>query len=262
MRRRERLNVLMDLIATRGEIQIADAVTLLETSAATIRRDLSYLDGQRLITRTHGGAVASATSVDLPLQLKSEKALAEKRRIARAAADLVLPGSIVALNGGTTVLEVGRALAIRPDLAASVGPDPALTIVTNAVNVAAELLVRPYLKVVVTGGVVQAHSFELCGPLADQSIDELRFDLAILGVNGLDPLFGASAYSDAEASVNARLAAHARRVIVVADASKLGVTAFARICPPESVHILVTDDRIDPEMRARFEAHGTEVQAV
>ncbi|MDR0784146.1 MAG: DeoR/GlpR family DNA-binding transcription regulator [Propionibacteriaceae bacterium] len=262
MTRRERLNALMQLLAESGEIQISDAVEALNSSAATIRRDLTYLDSQRLVTRTHGGAIANASSIDLPLSLKSQKAQAEKRRIAQRAADLVPLGSVVALNGGTTMLEVGHALAVRPDLSSAPGSDPALTIVTNAVNVAAGLLVRPYLKVVVTGGVVRPHSYELYGPIADRSIDGLHVDIAILGVNGYHPAFGASAYSDAEASVNSRLAASANTVMIVADSSKIGITAFARICSPEMVKILVTDTGIDPEMRAQIEDRGIDLHVV
>lgn len=262
MNRRERLNALVELIAERGEIQIADAVAALDASPATVRRDLTYLDEQRLATRTRGGAIASAASFDLPLRLKSQRALDEKHRIAQKAASLVGAGSVVALNGGTTTLEVAHALAVRPDLSNFAGPGPALTVVTNAVNVAADLLVRPYLKIVVTGGVVRAHSYELYGPLTDRSIAELHVNTAILGVNGYSPSFGASAFSDAEASANSRLAACASQVMIVADSSKIGVTAFARICPPDQVQVLVTDSGVDPGLRAQIEACGTEVYVV
>ena len=262
MSRRERLNALIELVSHRGELLIADAVDLLDASPATIRRDLTYLDEQRLVTRTRGGAMANATTFDLPLSLKSQRAADEKRRIGARAASLIPLGGVVAINGGTTVLEVARSLALRPDLAEHTGPDAALTVVTNAVNVAAELLVRPYLKVVVTGGVVRAHSFELYGPLADRSIDGLHMDTAILGVNGYDPVFGASAFSDAEASVNSRLAASARQVMIVADSTKIGTTAFARICPPSQVDVLITDSGLDPDTRAQIEAGGTTVHAV
>ncbi|MCL2465613.1 MAG: DeoR/GlpR family DNA-binding transcription regulator [Micrococcales bacterium] len=250
------------MIAARGTIDISDAAELLHASAATIRRDLTYLDEQRLVTRTHGGAVANAVSFDLPLRLKSRRAPDEKHRIAKRAANLVAGGSAIALNGGTTELEVARALALRTDFNNWSGPEPALTVVTNAVNVAAELLVRPYLRVVVTGGVVRAHSYELYGPLADRSIKELHVDTAILGVDGYDPTFGASAFSTDEASVSSRFVASAHQVIVVADSSKIGVTTFARICLPEQVNVLITDTGIDPALRADIEALGTEVHAV
>jgi DeoR family transcriptional regulator of aga operon len=112
------------------------------------------------------------------------------------------------------------------------------------------------------GGVVRAHSHELYGPLAEHAVGELHVDTAVLGVDGLDGEFGASAYSDAEASVNASLARNAGRVVVVADSSKVGVAAFARICPLARVDVVVTDTGIDPEARAGLEAQGVCVYAV
>ncbi|MDR2378527.1 MAG: DeoR/GlpR family DNA-binding transcription regulator, partial [Bifidobacteriaceae bacterium] len=202
MDRYERIAALLAMLAENGKVEVDQAVAALGASPATIRRDLVYLDEQRLATRTHGGAVANSSAFDLPLRFKTGRAAAEKRRIGEAAAARAAVGSVVAVNGGSTTLEVARALAARADLAARDAAGPALTIVTNAVNVAGELLIRPYLKVVVTGGVVRSHSYELFGPLAERSIESLSVDLAFIGVDGFDPSFGASADSDAEASTN------------------------------------------------------------
>ncbi|MDR1798551.1 MAG: DeoR/GlpR family DNA-binding transcription regulator [Bifidobacteriaceae bacterium] len=256
------MSALLDILATQGQVSVEEAVAALGVSPATVRRDLALLDQQRLATRTHGGAVASGSSFDLPLRLKTERAAAEKRRIAEAAATLVPLGAIVAFNGGTTTLEVARALAARPDLAGAQGHGPALTIVTNAVNLASEMLVRPYFRVVVTGGVVRAHSFELYGPLADRSVEGMSVGTVFVGVNGFDPEFGASAHSDVEASINSRLVKVAGRVVVVADSTKIGVTAFAQICPPHEVDILVTDTGVPPDMVERIRAQGIEVMIV
>jgi DeoR family transcriptional regulator of aga operon len=250
------------MIAERGHIDVAHAVAELDASPATIRRDLAYLDKQHLATRTRGGATVDRAGFDLPLHLKSQQAADEKRRIAKRAAELVPLGSVVAVNGGTTILEVVRSLSLRADLASFDGPDQALTVVTNAVNVASELVVRPFIKVVVIGGVARQHSYELYGPLADRAMEQLYVDIALMGVNGFDPEFGASAFSDAEASVNYLFARRARKVIIVADSSKLGERAFAQICAPSQVHTLVTDSKIDPEMHERIQHLGIEVHVV
>ncbi|MDR2567107.1 MAG: DeoR/GlpR family DNA-binding transcription regulator [Bifidobacteriaceae bacterium] len=259
MDRHERISALLAMLAKDGKVEVDQAVEALGASPATIRRDLVYLDEQRLATRTHGGAIANSGSFDLPLRFKTGRAVEEKQRIGEAAAGLAAAGSVVAINGGTTTLEVARALAARPDLAAREGAGPALTIVTNAVNVAGELLVRPYFKVVVTGGVVRAHSYELFGPLAERSIESLSVDLTFLGVDGFDPAFGASAFSDAEASTNSLLVEASAKVVVVADSTKIGRRAFAQICPPASVDTLVTDGGVPPEWQARVQAAGIEV---
>jgi DeoR family transcriptional regulator of aga operon len=152
----------------------------------------------------------------------------------------VAPGTVVGLNGGTTTTEVARALAVRPDLVSS--PDGApLTVVTNALNIANELLVRSRMKIVVTGGVVRPQSFELVGPLGGNILREVTLDLALLGVDALDVSLGAAAHHEGEAAMNNLMVARARRVVIIADSSKLGGHAFARICPIERVGTLVTD---------------------
>jgi DeoR family transcriptional regulator of aga operon len=247
------------MLAQNGKVDVDEAVATLGASPATVRRDLVYLDEQRLATRTHGGAVAAHGSFDLPLRFKTGRAVEEKKQIGLAGAGLAAPGTVVALNGGTTTLEVGRALASRPELARGSADSPTLTVVTNSVNLAAELLVRPYLKVVVTGGVVRAHSYELFGPLAERSIEALSVDLLYLGVDGFCAEFGASAYSDAEASTNAFLARATAKVAVVADSSKLGHRAFAQICRPADVDLLITDAGATAEQLAPIEDVGIAV---
>ena len=116
MDRYARWNALLELLAENGRVSVEDAADRLTVSQATIRRDFDQLAQQQMITRTRGGAVANGVSYDLPLRYKSAKHSAEKQRIGEAAANLVVPGTVVGLNGGTTMTEVARALAVRPDL--------------------------------------------------------------------------------------------------------------------------------------------------
>lgn len=134
--------------------------------------------------------------------------------------------------------------------------------VTNAVNIANELVIRPQIKMVVTGGVARPQSYELTGPLARTVLREITLDTAVLGVGALDPDAGAFAHDEDEASVNRLLAEQATRVVVAADSSKIGRRAFAKVCAIETVDILVTDQDISPQARAAFEAAGVSVTAV
>ena len=160
MSRYRRWNELLELLAAAGQLQVEDAAKALGVSAATIRRDFDELAGQQMLTRIRGGAVAQGVTYDLPLRYKSEKHPSEKQRIAAVAAALVRPGQVVGLNGGTTTTEVARALATRADLSSET-PAPAVTIVTNALNIATELAVRQHIKIVATGGVARPQSYEL-----------------------------------------------------------------------------------------------------
>ncbi|MGH3436637.1 MAG: DeoR/GlpR family DNA-binding transcription regulator [Sciscionella sp.] len=261
MDRHERLSTLLELLGQRGKINVEGIATELNVSAATIRRDFDHLAAQQLLTRTRGGAVAQNVTYDLPLRYKTARRAAEKERIARAAAAMVQLGDVVGVNGGTTTTEVSRALVLSPDLAAS-GNGPALTIVTNALNIANELVVRPHVKVVVTGGVARPQSFELTGPLGTRILEEITLDLVFLGVDAIDPVHGAFAHNEGEASINQLLAARATRVVVVADSSKLGQHAFAQICPITAVHVLLTDTGAPADVVRDFEAQGPIVKTV
>lgn len=257
-----RWNALIELLAESGSVSVEDAAARLSVSPATIRRDFDQLAGQQLITRTRGGAVVNGVSFDLPLRYKTAKNAEEKRRIGEVAADLVSPGMVVGLNGGTTATEVARALASRPELATSVD-DAQLTVVTNALNIANELLVRSRMKVVVTGGVVRPKSSELVGPLGGGAVlNDVTLDLAVLGVNAIDARLGASAHHEGEASVNSLMVARSRRVVIIADASKVGAHAFARICPVDRISTLITDSSADPEAVAQLERAGVCVTLV
>ncbi len=258
MDRYVRWNALLELLTEGGRISVEEAAERLDVSQATIRRDFDQLAQQQMITRTRGGAVANGVSYDLPLRYKTARHSAEKQRIGTAAAALVAPGMVVGLNGGTTTTEAARALATRPELAGG-SDDAQLTVVTNALNIANELLVRSRMKVVVTGGVVRPRSFELVGPLGGNVLREVTLDIALLGVDAIDVRLGAAAHHEGEAAVNCLMVARARRVVIIADSSKLGGHAFARICPIDRVDTLVTDREAGADRIAEFQSAGVRV---
>ncbi|MCI3242622.1 DeoR/GlpR family DNA-binding transcription regulator [Streptomyces spinosisporus] len=259
MSRDARWKVLLELLVERGRLDVEEAAVELEVSAATIRRDFDQLAEQQMLVRTRGGAVVHGVSYELPLRYKTARHASEKQRIAKAVADLVAPGEAVGLTGGTTTTEVARALAVRSDLASG---SPALTVVTNALNIANELAVRPQFKIVVTGGVARPQSYELIGPLADGVLGQITLDVAVLGVVAFDAAHGAAAHDEAEAAINRLLCERAERVIVAADSSKLGQRAFARICDADTIDTLVTDTAIATDEVRRFEEAGLRVLPV
>lgn len=234
MKRAARLTKILDLLAGRGEVSVDDLVLQFEASAATIRRDLDSLAEQRLLTRTHGGAVAQSVAYELPIRYKSHLRTHEKELIARAASELVTTGAVVGLSGGTTTTAIAAALAARADLGE-------ITVVTNAVNIASQLATRPDIKVVVTGGVIHSRSYELVGPFVEQLLSGIHLDIAFIGVNALSAEAGASTHDEREAAVNRMMASRARRAVAVADSSKIGRNAFAHVGGPELFGTVITD---------------------
>lgn len=262
MDRYTRLNSLLELLTERGRLDIEELAAELDVSPATIRRDFDHLAEQQLVTRTRGGAVSAPVSYDLPLRYKASRHVSEKQRIGAVTASLLPAGCVLGLTGGTTATEVARAVAARAaGSGAGLGgaDQEQATIVTNAVNIAGELMVRPHVRVVLTGGVARTQSYELVGPLAERTLADLSLDVAVLGVDAVDPEFGASTRHEGEAAINALMASRARQVIVVADSSKLAQRAFARVCPVSAMTTLVTDDQAPVAVVTAFERLGVRV---
>jgi DeoR family transcriptional regulator of aga operon len=135
-------------------------------------------------------------------------------------------------------------------------------VVTNALNIASELAVRANLKLLVPGGVARPESYELVGPIAEATLDGLNLDLVFLGVDGITAESGCTTHHEVEAFTNRVLMRRAQRVVVVADSSKLGQIAFARICAVDEIDGLITDAGAGADEVARLEAAGVRIDRV
>jgi DeoR family transcriptional regulator, aga operon transcriptional repressor len=260
---RDRITFILDTLSSDGHVDIDALSEALSVSTATVRRDLDGLAQKQMLIRTRGGAVTNSSTYDLPLQYNALRHSDEKRRIARAAADRVAPGTVIGLNAGTTTTEVSRALAIRPDLETKDG-NSTLTIVTNAINIAHELTVRSQFQLLVLGGMVRPASYELIGPLAELTAAELTLDEVILSANGLSRLSGVSCNNMGEAAIGRQMIARSQHVTLVMDSSKFDVSCLANLCALERIDTVIADDGAQPHLEmidALYQA-GVEVVIV
>jgi len=249
MLKADRMAAILEHIAETGSVDVARISADLSVSAATLRRDLKALQEQGLLVRTHGGAVASGVGFELPLRHREARRQPQKRAIGRLAASLVPEGSVVGMTGGTTATEVARAL---PN-------DAGITVVTNALNIAAELVLRPSMRVVVVGGAARHASYELVGPAAQSVIERYHLDISFIGTDGLTVQEGCSTYDELEAHTDHAFINRARRTVVIADSSKLGKLTFARICRTDEIGDLVTDSGADADFLTRLHDAGVNV---
>lgn len=249
---------MLDRLATVGRLGVGEAAELLGVSEATIRRDFSELAKRQLVARNHGGVVATSVAYELPYRYRSSRADDDRARVAEAAAALVRPGQVIGLNGGTTTTATSRAITAREDLAI----DGHITIVTNALNIATEAVLRPHVQCVSLGGVARPESYEVTGPLAQLVLHQLWLDVAVVGVNGLSAREGATCRHEEEAAIIRTMIERSKQVICVATGDKLGGRTFASICPAERIDHLVTTVGADrAEVEALREA-GVEVHQV
>ncbi len=256
--RERRWSALLELLADHGRLTVTEACAELGASEATIRRDFTALAEQQLATRTHGGVVATSVAYELPARYRSAARDDAKERVAARAGDFIPVGSVVGLNGGTTTTLAARHLAQRADLLASSDPQP-LTVVTNALNIATEMVLRPFIRCVNLGGIARPESYEVTGPLATMVMEQLWLDTALLGVEGIDAAVGVTCSLEAEAAISALMVARSDRVIVAATGDKVGRRTFARICDTGRIDVLVTDDSAPADALERLREVGVQI---
>lgn len=233
----DRQKTILQTLQSSGPVSIGELCRLLDASLATVRRDLKGLEDRALLRRTRGGAVPMGPLFyepfrhDSSFQEKLGSFADEKRRIARAAAQLVKPGTTVALSGGTTTTELVRSFMTVPGI----------TVITNTVNVAMELSACKNIEVIVTGGMLRGNWFTLVGPLANMAAQMVYADIMFLGVDGISVDFGLSCSNPQEAEYLRIMAQRAKRRVVVTDHSKLGVQSQWMLCPVREIETIITD---------------------
>jgi DeoR family transcriptional regulator, aga operon transcriptional repressor len=253
VQRRQRLNQIVSAVVEQGVADVGGLAEMFGVSAATIRRDLETLEEQKLVTRTHGGARPHEAFNDLPLGYKTSHNLAEKRAIAHAALDRVRDARVIGMTGGTTVTEFARLLG---------GTGLAVTVVTNALNIAIELVQSTSVRVFAAGGEVRSSSQEAVGPSAESFLANYNIDVAMIGVDGVDPVAGCTNYDPVGARVNGVLCERARVVVVLVDSTKIGKVALAPVSAIADVDVLITDSGASPESIEQLRERGCEVVVV
>jgi DeoR/GlpR family transcriptional regulator of sugar metabolism len=235
---RHRQSLILQAVRSDGSARVSDLTQQLGVSDMTIRRDLEVLARDGLVEKVHGGAVlpGSPSAHEIGFEDKLVFEHPEKTTIARTAANLVKPGTAVALSAGTTTFGLAQSLL---DV-------PGLTIVTNSLRVAGLFGGKEGFSVVVTGG-VRTPSDALVGPVADLTIRSLHFDTVFISCNGIDPEAGLTTPNLVEAETNRTFIKVARRVVVLADHTKWGVVSLASFATLDEVDVLVTDDALPAE---------------
>ncbi|ODN69961.1 DeoR/GlpR family DNA-binding transcription regulator [Methylobrevis pamukkalensis] len=241
---------LVELLAERGQVTVAELVTLFEVSRDTIRRDLDLLEQRGLLLRTHGGAVRNdaLVRVDSSIAQRMDAQADAKRRIGARAAALVRDGETLILNGGSTTCYFAAALGERRDL----------TVITNNLRLPPAVPEAAARAIHILGGAYWAVSQVTLGPVGFPQVVGINADTAVLGVTGISDR-GPSMGVIEEAAAAAAMIDVAARTILVADSSKLGVTAFAAVAGFSRIDVIVTDAEPPPAITAALAAAGTQL---
>jgi DeoR family glycerol-3-phosphate regulon repressor len=226
---------LLEQVALRGRISVADMAACLEVSLETIRRDLRALERAGHVRCVYGGAVAQRRDAlqDQPLQDRVRLRRQEKSRIARIALDLVPQGASLFLDTGTTTLALAQLLTARRDV----------TVCTNSLDIARLLAGAGLTAISVTGGEVRGSDNALVGHATVASVRARLFDIAFMGIAAVDLDHGYMDYGAEESVLRQTLLSHARRCVLLADRGKFGRTARLRTFGLGDVRTLVTDSK-------------------
>ncbi|SOD85852.1 DeoR/GlpR family DNA-binding transcription regulator [Streptomyces sp. Ag109_G2-15] len=248
----ERLRQITEAVREAGRVGVAELAALTGASEMTIRRDLEVLADQGVLERYRGGARSLLLrGEEPPFALRAQEGAEVKRRIAAEVVDLIADGESVVLDSGTTCLEVARALRHRR-----------LTVAPLSLHAVNALTGAPDVTLLVPGGRPRSGELALTGPLTQASLAALRFDTAVIGCCGLTAADGLTAFDLDDAAVKRAAIASARRVIAVADSTKLSRTALAFVAPASALHALVTDEAAPEEETGAITAAGVAVRRV
>ena len=248
----ERQQAIAELVAQRGRLSVNALAEEYAVTTETVRRDLSVLERAGVLRRVHGGAVPAAALSALESKV-GDRDLAhadEKDRIAKAALGLLPP------TGGSVLLDAGTTTA---RLAMMLPRDLQLTVVTNAVPIAARLAGSPSINLHLLPGRVRSTTHAAVGEETVAALGRLRADVAFVGTNGISRDHGLSTPDHTEAAAKRAMVASAHRVVVLVDSSKLGREHTVRFAELADVDVVVTDSGADPEALAALRAAGIEV---
>lgn len=250
----DRKSQIVEMVMERGNITIAEICSRFNVSDMTARRDLNELDRQGLLRRVHGGAIANlGRSYEPSFQTRSVKKQEEKKAIGLKAAELIFDGDSIALDVGTTTLEIVPGLRGKRNL----------TIITSCLQIAAKIVDQISLEVdarlIITGGIVRPRELSMVGHIPEQVYQDLHVDKAFIGIGGISLEEGLTEYNIEDAQIKRMLMRNAREKIVVADGAKFGVTTFTSVAPLNAVDKIVTDGSAPPEILEKVREHGVEV---
>jgi DeoR family transcriptional regulator of aga operon len=243
----ERRTQILQIVRSAGRARVNELASQFNTSAVTIRHDLNELHQRGLVLRSHGGAVLPDKILrESPVYERLKAYSDEKRRIGAMAATLIQDGETIILDSGTTTLEIARQIKKKQGL----------QIITNGVNIAAELLDARDAQVFIVGGTVRGESASISGRFTEEMFEQFSADKLFLSGAGCDLDFGVSGANLEETMVNRAMLRIAREIILVADASKFSRRSMSRIAPFAEIDTVISDISLGEESQMKLRAQG------
>lgn len=246
----QRKDKIIKLISENRMMKAHELAEHFQVSMETVRRDLTELEAEGIVRRVHGGAVLNMShSLEPDFSYREIKNFEEKILIGKKAVSFVEEGDTIIIDLGTTTLEFARFLKGKKNV----------TVLTNSLKIAIELMDDPGITVIILGGVVRRGEGTTSGYWAEDVVDQFHVEKLFLGVGSMEPEKGIMDYHIEETNLRRHYLKHTKQVIALADYTKFGITALNKVCSTEQVDILVTDERADKKMLKQFRERGVTV---
>ena len=250
MNTQKRRKHIIQLLGKEGSVKTSELSEEFQVSVMTIRRDLNYLAGEGIVTLTHGGAALNRGGLTEHAMLyKEDTRIEEKRRIAAFCSNFVNEGDAVLIDTGSTAKMVAQTLINRKNI----------VVVTHSLPVQDMLSHASGIKLIAAPGVFREKTMGFLGQMTCDFVSGLKLDVLFLGVEGVDAVHGVSVPDVIDAETKRALVHQARKVVAVADYTKIGKSFFMSIAPLREIDVLVTNQEADPEAIAKIREQGVEV---
>ncbi|MFS0869533.1 DeoR/GlpR family DNA-binding transcription regulator [Paenibacillus xylanilyticus] len=249
----ERYDRIVEMVNENGSMRVSELSDRCRVTEETIRRDLDRLEQAGRLKRSHGGAVSiKDDQPEVPYRVRETTHAEEKKRIAQAALSMIRPGDRILLDASTTA---GYMAANMPDIP--------LTVLTNSIQVATELSSKDKIEVISTGGQLAQRSLSFVGPLAERSLETYHVDKLFLSCKGVHLEGGGiSESNELQARLKQKMVGISDQVILLADASKFGVRAFARVTGLNAVHAVIINEPQEGDLIHRLKDYDIQITTV
>ncbi len=246
----KRKQYIRNTVKNSGSVLVSELAAALFVSEMTIRRDLSELENEGFLKRTHGGAVKEVSrSYEPPFSVRKNISSDKKRLIGRKAAEYVEEGDTIAIDSGTTALVFAEELQSFRNL----------TIVTPSIHIAGKFLSNPGIETILAGGIVRKTEGSLVGDITRRTFENLYFDKFFMSTAAFSPDAGFTEYIIEDAEIKKLIISHSKKTIALMDSDKLEKTAFSLVCTPDEIDILVTNSEPNLKVKQSLQNSGVKI---
>jgi len=245
----ERRNAILEKLQEEKKVIVSELSRQFTVSEETIRRDLEKFEQEGIVIKSYGGAVLSeSTNIDLPFNIRKNRNVGGKQKIAALIAGMIKDGDHIMLDASSTAVFVAKAIKEKKNI----------TLITNSIEIIIELFDVPEWKVLSTGGTAKEGSFALVGPQTDRMLKLYHVDKSIVSCKGIDPQMGVTDSDEQHAGNKYTMLQSGSRKMLAADSTKFGEVAFTKVGDLKDFDMIITDEKPDAKWLQLFESAGVE----